>query len=217
MAEELEEMSQESQSENISWEPLPQDDAYCSSTSQPQNEVAAEVEEDKETEEKHEEIKGKFNEFMKAISEETSQLVEFILEEKKLTNELCSLLTQTLKSLKISFNIAPEYMPKLVGARQIKLNKEGYLTITRDDNNVDSRPLEDYPPDTILAVMMVIIPELEKAIKAYRKNIIQRVSLLEKIKHELKNLQKAVSPYEKEPSKELQGEGIRKPLMTGEG
>ena len=82
---------------------------------------------------------------------------------------------------------------------------------------MDSRLLEDYPPDTILAVMMVIIPELEKAIKTYRKNISQRVSLLEKIKHELKNLQKVVSPDEKEPSEMLQYEERRNPVIASEG
>lgn len=217
MVEELEEKSQESQSENVPWQPLPQDDAYFPYTSQPQNEAAAEVEESMDTKEKHEEIRSKFNEFMKAISEETSQLTDFVLEEKKLIKELCSLSTQILKNLKISFNIHPDCISKLREARQIKFNKEGYLTIIRNDDTVDSKLLEDYPPDTILAVMMVIIPELEKAIKTYRKNRSHRVSLLEKIKHELKNLQKAVSPDEKELYEMLQDEELRKPVIASEG
>lgn len=189
-------------------------ETYLSYARQLQNNEL-EVEDSKELEEKYGEIENKFNEFLTAISEETLQLSEFIVEEKKLTNELCGSLTQTLRRLKISFDISPKYVTKLGEARQIKLNKEGHLIIIRERDKVDSKLLSDYPPDIILTVVWVIIPELEKALKAYRSRISKRVSLLEKIKQELKNIEKAFSPTEAESSEQL-GEGTSRPLVIGE-
>ncbi len=190
----------------------PQNDAYFSYTQQLQNEE----EESREIEDKRGEIESRFNEFLKAISEESLQLSEFLLEERKLTNQLCSLLTQILRRLKISFNIPPEYLASLGKARQIKLNTEGHLILIRDGDKVDSRLLQDYPPDVILTALWVIIPELEKAIKAYRKKISRRVTLLEKIKQELKNIQQAFSPEEKEGFAQFSEEAIKRPLITSE-
>jgi hypothetical protein len=191
-----------------------QNETYLSYTRQLQN-SELEAEESKESEEKRGEIENKFNEFLTAINEETLQLSEFLIEEKKLTDELCTLLTQTLRRLKISFYIEPEYVVKLGEARQIKLNREGHLIIIRDRDKVDSKLLSDYPPDIILTVVWVIIPELEKAMKAYRSRISKRVGLLEKIKQELKNIEKAFSPTEAENGEQL-GEGTSRPLVMGE-
>jgi hypothetical protein len=191
-----------------------ENESYLSYTRQLQN-SELEVEESKELEEKRGEIENKFNEFLAAINEETLQLSEFLIEEKKLTDELCGLLTQTLRRLKISFDIAPEYVAKLGEARQIKLNREGHLIIIRERDKVDSRLLSDYPPDVILTIVWVIIPELEKAMKVYRSRISKRVNLLEKIKQELKNIEKAFSPTEAKNSEQL-GEETSRSLIIGE-
>ena len=186
-----------------------QNDTYFSYTRQLQNEGTESV----ELEEKQGEIENKFNELLKAIGEESLQLSEFLLEERKLANELCSLLTQILRRLNISFSIRPEYIDGLGTPKQVKLNTEGHLIIIRDGDKVDSKLLQDYPPDIVLTVMWVIIPELEKAIKGYRKKISRRVNLMEKIKRELKNIQKAFTPGEKQGLEQIPEEGITRPLI----
>ncbi len=211
--EKSEQKSKQAKGENVPSQDA-QNETYLSYTRQLQN-SELEVEESKELEEKRGEIENKFNEFLTAINEETLQLSEFLIEEKKLTDELCGLLTQTLRRLNISFYISPEYVAKLGEARQIKLNREGHLIIIRERDKVDSKLLSDYPPDIILTVAWVIIPELEKAMKAYRSRISKRVSLLEKIKQELKNIEKAFSPTEAESGEQL-GEGTSRPLVIGE-
>lgn len=213
MEEKPEQKPKQAKGENIPSQSA-QDETYLSYTRQLQN-SELEVEESKELEEKRGEIENKFNEFLTAIDEETLQLSEFLIEEKKLTDELCSLLTQTLRRLKISFYISPEHVAKLGEARQIKLNREGHLIIIRDRDKVDSKLLSDYPPDIILTVVWVIIPELEKAMKAYRSRISNRVSLLERIKQELKNIEKAFSPTEEKSCEQLE-DGTGRPLIAGE-
>jgi len=211
MAETTDEKPQESQSGNISLQQPSQND--IASSYNPSGEVK--MEENIETEEKRREIENRFNEFLKAINEETTQLGQFLIEEKKLINELCGLLTPILTRLKVSFTIPSTFIKSFEGARQITLDSKGHLIIARDNEKVESKFLAEYPSDIVLAVFCVIIPELEKAMKTYRRNVTKRVSLLEKIKYELKNLHEAVLPVEKSDG-QLQKEEPQKPLITSE-
>ena len=214
MAETPEEKPQETRGENIPQPRPPQDETIFPPAQQSQKK---ETEESEEIEDKHGEAENKLNELLRAVSNEASQLTQFLAEEKKLSNELCNLLTQILKRLKITFNIPPAYLAKIDDAKHIKLNTEGHLIVVRNGNKIDSKLLRDYSPDVILAVMLAMVPEIEKAIKTHRKNISQRVSILEKIKHELKSLQKAFSPDEKDGFEQLQDGEIRTPVITSEG
>lgn len=201
MAEKIVEKPKENRSENAQQQ-SPPNEAYFPITNQPQSETRPEMQEIIKVDEKHGEVEGKFQEFLKAINEETSQLAQFLVEERKLTRELCSLLTQILKNLRISFSIPSEYLARLgEEAKQVKLSKDGRLMITRNDDKVDSKPLEEHSADIILEVLLVIIPELERMIKAYRRTVSRRVSLLQKIRYELKGLQEAFAALGKEGPK----------------
>lgn len=213
MAETPEEKPQ-ARGENIPQAQPPQNETYFPHAQQLQKK---ETEESEEIEDRRGEPENKLNELLRAVNDEASQLTQFLAEEKDLTNELCSLLTQILKRLRIAFNIPPEYLAKIDDAKHIKLNTEGHLIIIRSGNKIDSKLLRDYSPEVILAVMLSIIPELEKAIKTHRKNISQRVTILEKIKQELKSLQEAFSPDAKESFEQLHGEEIGTPVITSEG
>jgi len=194
MERQLEEKAKETQSEDFVSTPSSQNDSYLSYLTQLQDEE--EAEKNKEIEEKNEDIERRFNELLEEITKETLQVSEFLREAKKLTDELCGLLTQILKQLKISFNIPPKYIPKLGEAKQVRLDAEGHLIITGDHNQVKKKFLGEYSSDVVLTVIWLIVPELNKAIKDYRKKMTRRINLLEKIKHELKNMQKALSPIE---------------------
>ncbi|MGB9134214.1 MAG: hypothetical protein WCC63_01295 [Candidatus Bathyarchaeia archaeon] len=201
MSEKTEEKPQENRSESAQQQ-LTQDEAYFPVTSQPQDETRTETQASIEVQERSVEVEGRFQEFLKAIGEETSQLAQFLVQERKLTRELCSFLTQILKNLKISFAIPSEYLVALgEEAKQVRLGRDGYLQITRNDGKVDSRPLEEHSPEIILKVLLVISPELERMIKACRRNVSRRIGLLEKIRHELKTMQEAFALLDKEGRK----------------
>jgi hypothetical protein len=196
MAEKTEETPQENPIENPQQQ-SPPDAAYFPITSQPQNGATAEMQ-SIGFEEKSEEIEGKFQEFVKAINEETSQLAQFLVKERELMKELCGLMVQILRSLKISFSIPSECLASLgEETKQVKLDKNGRLTITRNDGKVESRPLEEHSRDVILKVLLVVTPELERMIAAYRRSVSRRVTMLEKIRHELKSMQEAFASFEK--------------------
>jgi len=170
------------------------DDSYLSFPSRLQNEESNE-----EFERTKAEIEKRFNELLTTISEETIQLSEFLLEEKKLVRELCMFLRQILKRLNMTFNIPVKAIPEFQStAKKIVLNKEGHLIVMYEKEKVNSRALEDYPPEIVLAVIWNVVPELEKSIKAYRRKISERVSIFERIKKELKNIGQIFSSPERE-------------------
>jgi len=183
--------------------------AWTPDSSHPSNEGSPQAERTRQTGEKRWEIESKLTELLKMISHETAQLTNSIVEEKKLTNELCGLLSQILSRLKISFNVPPGYISNLEKATQIRVNEEGRLIAIASDSG-HFKYLENYPTDTIMTVLLTIIPGLEEAIKTHRKTVSHRVSLLEKARLELKNLQKAFSPDQNGASEPVQEEA-RKP------
>ena len=195
------ESSQEHSSESAQ-EKHAQNQAYFPITGQLTNEAKEEAPAGVTAQERNVEFEGKFQGFLKAINEEASQLAQFLVQERKLVKELCTLLTQILRNLKISFAIPSEYLVALdEEAKQVRLSRDGHLQITRSDNKVDSRPLEEHSPEIILKVLLVIIPELERMIKACRRDASRRIGLFEKIRRELKAMQEALALLDREARK----------------
>jgi uncharacterized coiled-coil protein SlyX len=165
------------------------------------------------------EIEKRFNELLTTISEETIQLSEFLVEEKKLIQELCMFLRHILKRLNMTFNISLKAVPELQAkAKKIVLNREGHLIVMYEKDKVNSKVLEDYPPEIVLSVIWNVIPELEKSIKAYRKKISERVGIFERIRKELKNIYKVFSSSNKEGSEVfiVGNEELKSPIAANE-
>lgn len=152
--------------------------------------------------EKLREIERKLQDVLKMIEEETMQLSEFIMEEKNLTNESCSLLRSVLKKLKISFKLPPKIVRLPKKPKEVILNDEGHLILVFENGEVMSKLLEEYPPETVMSVIWEVLPGLAKSIKIYREKISGRVSFFEKVKRELKNLFKVFAVSEGKESED---------------
>jgi hypothetical protein len=143
--------------------------------------------------EKHKvEFEQKLQELLKIIGEETLQLSEFLMEEDKLIKELCNSLKQILKKLNVSFNIPSKDIPIKAKVKRVILNEECHLILVYEKGEVHSAFLAEYPPEIVMATLLVIMPELAKVIMLYRKKISARVSFFGRIKKELKNVVKAI-------------------------
>ena len=154
--------------------------------------------------EKIKEIEKKLQEVLKMIEEETMQLSEFVIEEKNLTTESCTLLRGILKKLKISFKIPNKVIRFPKKPKEVILNEEGHLILVYEKGEVVSKLLEEYPPEVVMAVMWEILPELAKSIRIYREKISGRVSFFEKVKRELKNVFKIFTSTGKEGEDEYE-------------
>jgi hypothetical protein len=143
--------------------------------------------------EKHKlELEQKLQELLRSINEETLQLSEFLMEEGKLVRELCVSMRQILKKLNVSFNIPPKDIPIKAKVKKVVLNEECHLILVYEKGEVHSAFLAEYPPEIVMATLLVIMPELAEVIMLYRKKISTRVSFFAKIKKELKNVVKAI-------------------------
>lgn len=175
--------------------------------------------ESKEKEKSWEETERKFEELLQVIREETLQLSESLVEEKRLTHALCVLLKPILRQLNTSFPIPTKTIPLLNGFKQVFLNAEGHLILRDEKNEVRSKALEDCPPEVILNVLMVLIPSLCERIVSYRKEVGFRVSFFERIHLELKNLfktfvKRSEGPEETKEKEKSQEDGVRKSLLS---
>jgi len=164
------------------------------------------------------EIEGKFLDSLKVINEEILQLSEFLIEDKKLAQELCKLIKQVLKHLNLSFVIPARAIPLFKETEQIILNEEGHLIFVHEKNKVSSRALEEYPPEIILIVFLDIIPKLGRLLKLYRKKVGMRVNFFEKIYRELENVNRTFVTSNQRPDESLEEsvevDGVKKVLFS---
>jgi hypothetical protein len=163
------------------------------------SEESEEILDEKEIEKSKVDIEQKLQELLKSISEETLQLSEFLMEENKLMNELCLSLKQILKKLNISFNIPPRDIPLRKKVKKVILNEEGHLILVHEKGDVNSAFLAEYPPEIVMAVLWVVMPELAKVVMLYRKKISTRANFFGRIKKELKGVVKAIVGKEASP------------------
>jgi hypothetical protein len=155
---------------------------------------------DIELEKTRAEVEQKLFDFLKVINTETVRLNESLIEESKLSYEVCRILRKILKRLNFSFTIPSETLPWLRKTRRIVLNEEGHLIIIYENGDVDSKLLEDYPPTIILIVFQYVIPKLGKLVKRYGGKISLRASFFKKIYQELDNLQRVFETSAEKPS-----------------
>ncbi|MEM4704123.1 MAG: hypothetical protein QXJ02_03560 [Candidatus Bathyarchaeia archaeon] len=165
------------------------DDNFLSYPVQLQNDEVSE-----DFEKTRSEVEKKFSELLMSISEETLQLSEFLIEEKKLIQDMCLFLREILKNLNINLDIpAKAFSGSIERVKKATLNNEAHLLILYDDGNVSSNTLENYPPQVILSVVWNIMPKLEKHLRTYRRKISERVNIFEKVRKELKNIKQVLS------------------------
>lgn len=173
---------------------------------------------EKEVEEAKVEIEEKFLDSLKVINEEILQLSEFLIEDKKLAQEVCRFLRQVLKHLNLSFVIPSRAIPIFKKIDQIILNEEGHLIFVYEKNKVDSKALEEYPPEIILIVFLNIIPKLGKLLRLYRKRVGMRVNFFEKIYRELENVSRVFVASNQRPEASLrervEKDGVKKALFS---
>lgn len=163
------------------------------------------------------EIEQKLQEILKGINEETLQLSEFLMEEEKMMTDLCISLKQILKKLNVSFSIPAREIPLGKNVKKVILNEEGHLILVYEKGEVYSAFLAEYPPEIVMAVLWVVMPELAEVITLYRKRISTRVNFFGKLKKELKNVAKAIIGSKEntaEPSEEQTMDVVKDSLKT---
>jgi hypothetical protein len=139
------------------------------------------------------EAEEKLKNLLMKLCEETLQLSQFLSEENKLINEICSSLRQVLKKLNISVVIPSQEIPSRERLKKAVLTEKAELVINKENNEKRSAFLADYPPEVVIAVLWVIMPELPRVIAKHKRKIIARGSFLKKAKKEIAAATKAIA------------------------
>jgi hypothetical protein len=146
-----------------------------------------------ETEGSRVETEQKLQELLKNINEESLELSKFLAGENKLINEACTSLALVLEKLGVSFNIPPQDIPFQRKVKKAILNHEGHLALTYEGDEKHSGFLGEYPPEIVMAVLWIVIPELARTNTIHRKRISIRASFFGRVKEELKTVAKAIA------------------------
>ena len=163
----------------------------------------------------HDEVEGEARllEILKAMSAETVELSGYLAREKELTEDLCETLYEILAHLKISFTVPKEKVVKFNSALKIELDQEAQLVIFWPDNKVDTKPLKNYTPDVVLAVFWAILPELGKAVRTSIELVKRRISVLEKIRKQMKSFHETLKKPSNESFRLVQDEDSKSSLI----
>jgi len=145
-------------------------------------------------------------ELFQSIHEGAQMLVDSREKDSMLSRELCASLVAYTKWLGSSLELAPESIPELYGAERISLSTEGELVVTME-SNVSSKPLEEYPSEVVMTVVLDALPQLQSAIRGQVQRLDERISLFDRITRELRDLPTALDG----PGGELQSK--RKSLI----
>lgn len=152
-----------------------------------------EILDEKEMENSEARNEQELQELLRNINEEALHLSEFLMEEDKLIDDLCVSLKQILEKLHMSFNISPLGIPVKKKVKKAILNEEGHLIFVYGKGEVHSAFLAEYPPEIVMAVLWLTMPELAEAIRLYRKRLSRRVNFFGRVKKELKGALKAMA------------------------
>jgi hypothetical protein len=135
----------------------------------------------------------RLRELLHKINEESCQLSVCLAEEQKLMVELCESMAEILKRLHVSINIPPRNLPLQEKMRKVFLNEEAFLKLSLEKDEERSAFLGEYPPEVVMAVLQIVVPELHRTITSYKKKVSMRVSFFEEIKKEVKSIAKTIA------------------------
>jgi len=169
---------------------------------------------DELSEEQIKEVEEKFSGLMRVITEDARQLSEFLIAEENTITQICKALERILSELDLSVVIPEKAVPTVEKSKEIILNSQCHLIVVKEDGTVESKSLDRYAPETILAVVWALIPKLREEVSAYLRKVSVRLNFLEMVNEELKNIQKPFVRSEESPVGEFREDKAKEIFIT---
>jgi hypothetical protein len=148
----------------------------------------------------------KMHEFLRTIEHETSELSVSLTEEGKLIREICISLTQILKKLDVSIDIPTKGLPVDKNTKKIILNKDGNLQLLNENDEKQSAPLSEYPPEILMAIVWRVMPELVRIMTSYKDHVGKRLRFFEGVKKELRTIANTIARNKNEKTTSAAGQ-----------
>ena len=162
---------------------------------------------------KAKDVGEKLSGLLKGITEDARQLSEYLTAESSMVTQICGYLSKILSELDLSVILPQKTVPELDKAKELILNTQCHLIVVQKDGKVESKSLENYPPETILMVVWALIPKLREEVSLFMKRVSVRLNFLEMVNEELKNIQRPFETHEDKPVGEFQEDKVKKVLI----
>jgi len=174
----------------------------------------ASVFQDKEIDDnKTKEVGEKLSGLLKVITEDARQLSEYLTAESSMVSQICGYLSKIMTELDLSVVLPQKTVPDIDKAKELILNNQCHLIVVQKDGKVESKSLENYPPETILMVVWALIPKLREEVSLFMKRVSVRLNFLEMVNEELKNIQRPFETQEDKPIGDFQEDKVKKVLI----
>jgi len=151
--------------------------------------------------------KSQQREMLKSLDgllDETLQILEINNEESNTTGEICETVKMMLLQLRASITISPELLGSSVDVKRASLGYDGRITITRRDNEVEYKQLNDLRPSKLMEVLNDIFPKLKNATEDYRKIIEERLTVYRAANNKMKKIHDVLKEEQKTTMDDLQ-------------
>jgi hypothetical protein len=157
-------------------------------------------------------IENDFFALLHTINEEAMQLGEFIATETKTVYEICGNLQYVFHHLGLSVDLPSSLITWRRNVQKATYNDHGHLILVMTNGEIESKALEQLSPEIVLTVVWGVIPKLGEIVSTRLKHAETRISLFEKIRVNLRNLQNNLSTSvdsETQDSRELQEQQVQ--------
>jgi hypothetical protein len=109
-----------------------------------------------------------------------------------------------LLQLRASITIAPELLGSSADVKRASLGYDGRITITRRDNEVEYRQLNDFRPSKLMEILNDVFPKLKNATVDYRKIIEERLTVYRTANNKMKKIHDVLKEEQKTTMDDLQ-------------
>lgn len=132
---------------------------------------------------------GEIGVSVKALQEESLQIMELVEMERAYSVEVVQLLKQLIEPLNTAYHVKPGAISKSDSSiRDVVLTPQGVVCIIHDNGTINSRNLEALPSEIMVRVLSEVVPEVKEVLTEKRQKISGRVGMLEKITREFRKV-----------------------------
>ena len=143
---------------------------------------------------------------IKSLQEESLQISELTEMERNYVMEVITYAKQLIEPTGLSFHIKPSSISKSDSSlTDVVLTSQGYVCLMYNGGLVSSRSLESLQTETLVKILLEVLPELKALFGEKREKLSARVGMLEKMAREFRKI--AVVPSsvpQKKPSPQYQ-------------
>jgi hypothetical protein len=131
---------------------------------------------------------------IKSLQEESLQMSELAEMEKTYAAEVVTVFKQIIEPLNMSYHIRPQSVSKSDNTlSDVVLTPQGAVCLVHSNGMINSKPLESVQSETLVKILVEVIPEVKSILSEKRQKIAGRVVMLEKVSREFSKVASSLS------------------------